>query len=278
MSRDPWQTAGDIRVALIGIRNVWPAVINASRSGNSDRVSGSAAIPAAVAAHILDVRIEAQKDLRFYTMLILNEINGGGISTKVDVLDIDSMGIFIDTWALHLCEQMPDDSEDCRRDLQKQATRLLEMVRGDQTHRYQIGRCPELTLDEAQTRCTGELLGHHAGQRGTAAEADPVRPQRRSPVAAVAVALPREAGRERRPRGCPACRRSRRGCGVVTLIDTEVAALMLRCTDRHVRRLVAAGKVLNHGTTRRLLLDLDAVATMSASLCSDGTSVPREAR
>jgi hypothetical protein len=59
----------------------------------------------------------------------------------------------------------------------------------------------------------------------------------------------------------------------MTLIDSEVAALMLRCTDRHVRRLVAAGSLLNHGTTRRIRVDLDAVAAMSAKVCSDRTSV-----
>jgi hypothetical protein len=149
--------AHDIRAALIGIRNVWPAVINASKAGSSDRVTGSPAIAQAVSAHILDVRIEVQHDLRFYTMLILDQVNKGTISAKVNALDIDDMGKFIDTWALHFCEQMPDDAEDCRRDLQGQAKRLLELVRGDQTHRYQIGRCPEIGLDEAQTRCPGEL-------------------------------------------------------------------------------------------------------------------------
>lgn len=46
----------------------------------------------------------------------------------------------------------------------------------------------------------------------------------------------------------------------MTLIDTAMAAAMLRCTPRHVRNLIARGILHNHGTERRALVSLDALA------------------
>jgi argininosuccinate lyase len=45
----------------------------------------------------------------------------------------------------------------------------------------------------------------------------------------------------------------------MTLIDTEMAATMLRCSARHVRALVARGVLLNHGTAKRVLLSLESL-------------------
>ena len=46
---------------------------------------------------------------------------------------------------------------------------------------------------------------------------------------------------------------------MVTLIDTAMAAVALGVTDRRIRQLVAAGKLTNHGTTRRILVKLEDV-------------------
>lgn len=43
------------------------------------------------------------------------------------------------------------------------------------------------------------------------------------------------------------------------VIDIETAAVVLGCTGRHVRRMVADGRLVNHGTARRILVDLDEV-------------------
>lgn len=45
----------------------------------------------------------------------------------------------------------------------------------------------------------------------------------------------------------------------MTLIDSATAAVALGIGQRDVRRLVAAGKLTNHGTARRILLSLDEV-------------------
>lgn len=46
----------------------------------------------------------------------------------------------------------------------------------------------------------------------------------------------------------------------MTLIDTAAAAAFLRCSARHVRDLIARGVLVNHGTPRRALVSLDALA------------------
>ena len=42
----------------------------------------------------------------------------------------------------------------------------------------------------------------------------------------------------------------------VTLVDTETAAIALGVTARRIRQLVAEGKLTNHGTARRILVDI----------------------
>lgn len=45
----------------------------------------------------------------------------------------------------------------------------------------------------------------------------------------------------------------------MTLIDSEVAALVLGCSIRQVQTLVKEGKLTNYGARHRLSLDLDDV-------------------
>lgn len=45
----------------------------------------------------------------------------------------------------------------------------------------------------------------------------------------------------------------------MTLIDTAMAAAMLRCSVRHIRDLIERGTLTNHGTSRRALVSLDAL-------------------
>lgn len=43
------------------------------------------------------------------------------------------------------------------------------------------------------------------------------------------------------------------------LVDAEVAALVLRVTPRCIQKWVATGRYVNHGTPRRIRLDLHAL-------------------
>lgn len=43
----------------------------------------------------------------------------------------------------------------------------------------------------------------------------------------------------------------------MTLCDTAMAALVLGCSDRHIRNLVTRGELTNVGTPRRILIRMD---------------------
>jgi hypothetical protein len=155
---DPYETAGKIRRNLVTIRNVWDATITLVHRQMSDEpVTGSATSPALVPTHVLDARADCHHDLRFFTGLILDQVNGGTIHTRVDATNVPNLTRFIDTWALLFAEQMPDDADQCARDMRGHAERMTGMIRGDQLHRYQVGRCPELVGEEQTQLCPGNL-------------------------------------------------------------------------------------------------------------------------
>ena len=45
----------------------------------------------------------------------------------------------------------------------------------------------------------------------------------------------------------------------MTLIDTAMAAVVLQSSERRVRRLVERGVLVNHGTPRKMRVDLDQI-------------------
>lgn len=49
----------------------------------------------------------------------------------------------------------------------------------------------------------------------------------------------------------------------MNLVDSEVAALALGVSVATLRRLVARGEITNHGTGRRIRVDLDELQTFS---------------
>lgn len=48
----------------------------------------------------------------------------------------------------------------------------------------------------------------------------------------------------------------------MTLIDSATAAVALGVSERTIRRLITAGKLINHGTPKRILVSLEAVASV----------------
>jgi hypothetical protein len=49
----------------------------------------------------------------------------------------------------------------------------------------------------------------------------------------------------------------------VTLIDSEMAAVLLGVSVRRVRQMVDEGKITNHGDTRSFAFDLDAISRLA---------------
>lgn len=154
-SPEPYETAGRIRRNLLTIRHVWAATITLIHRQTSDEpVTGSAASPALVPTHVLDARAECLRDLRLHVGIIRETI--GGQTSRINTTNVDDLTRFLDTWALQYAEQLPDDADQCARDMRGHAERMQGLIRGDQLHRYQIGHCPEL-VGEEQSRCPGNL-------------------------------------------------------------------------------------------------------------------------
>jgi phage terminase Nu1 subunit (DNA packaging protein) len=49
----------------------------------------------------------------------------------------------------------------------------------------------------------------------------------------------------------------------VTLIDSEMAAVLLGVSVRRVRQMVDEGKITNHGDPRSFAFDLDAISRLA---------------
>ena len=171
MTREPYRVAGDIRLSLHIISDNYEAALDSALPRDENDAKGRRSEPPTpVSAHILDVRAEAKKDLTYFCMFILNEVNArvddygrrhGTISTRVDVGSIEEMCGFIDIWALAMAEQYPDDADECRHDIERHGNRLRDIVTGAFTRRFQIpnGRCPEMVWkDEELVRCNGTLV------------------------------------------------------------------------------------------------------------------------
>lgn len=56
------------------------------------------------------------------------------------------------------------------------------------------------------------------------------------------------------------------------VIDTATAAVLLGCTPRRVQQLVQCGTLTNHGTTRRIRLDVDELSDFAYGMRSCRTA------
>jgi hypothetical protein len=160
---DPYTTAGHIRAALAAIRDNYDAALyGTAPRDESDAHPRRAQAPPPVSPHILDVRREAHHDLAYFALFILEQVNQGTITTRVDAHDIDALCRFIDTWALALAEQHPDDADQCRRDMAHHAGALRRIVAGEYTSRMVIAdHCPNIVwAGELMVRCTGTLIAY----------------------------------------------------------------------------------------------------------------------
>ena len=167
---DPYVIAGHIRRALYGIIEHYDRAGDPPRvqdDGDPGREDPSSRPPADL--HAIDVRREAVRDLSFWVRFILDEVNNGDITTRVDGHDVPEMARFVITWALALAEQHPGDAsghrEACREELSAHARRLKAVAHGTRTRRIEVGPCPQvdLILDEDSgleelKRCDGTIV------------------------------------------------------------------------------------------------------------------------
>ena len=116
MSDDAYTVAGHIRANLRLIRDHYDDALDPGKiNDDSDpRPGGASGEPANL--HAIDVRAQTVRDLVYWVRFILDELETGPSTRTIYGTSIDDMGAFIDTWALALAEQMPEDAENCRRE------------------------------------------------------------------------------------------------------------------------------------------------------------------
>ena len=180
---DPYVTAGKIRRALRDITEHYDAAGDPPKiSDDSDPRGGDQARPP-TDVHAIDCRADTIRHVSFWAQFILDEVNDGKITTKVRGSDLGGMARFIDTWALALAEQCPDDAsghkEACRQELERDARRLKAVAHGTRTRSIQVGPCPEVIIDdetEEFRRCEGTVVANLT-ERDPDSEDDGLLPQ-----------------------------------------------------------------------------------------------------
>lgn len=119
--------------------------------------------PAPVSLAVLDARRETHMDLAHYTRVVLNEVNDGTIATRVNGESPRDLARFLDVWALHLAEQLPDEAVVAERDLDGHARRLRAFALPNRRDWVKLGRCPFVVEG---VFCRGEVRGY--GEEGQA--------------------------------------------------------------------------------------------------------------
>lgn len=183
---EPYEIAGHIRRACRGILEHYDEAADPPKiADDSDPRGGDLARPP-TDLHAIDVRRTTQRHVTFWVRFILDVVQDGTITTKVDGHDLPQMLRFIDTWALALAEQHPDDAsghkEACREELAADARRLKSVAHGTRTRAIEVGPCPEVVMTEdtpgveALTRCDGTVVARLT-ERDPDSEDDGLLPQ-----------------------------------------------------------------------------------------------------
>lgn len=161
---DPFIVAGHIRTNLRLIRDHYDRALDPGKVNDEGESRGGATNGEPVNLHTVDVRADTVRDLVFWVRFILDELDNGPSTRTIYGTSIDDMGAFIDTWALTLAEQMPDDAHNCRRETGRHGKNLESLSKLWRSRRIQIpGRCPEQILTvspegvEEFRACTGDL-------------------------------------------------------------------------------------------------------------------------
>lgn len=153
--------AGQIRRDLWAIRDNYDEALQPARRGAGSQVKASKEPPLPIGAHILDVRMEAHKDLHYWCSFILDNMRGAdgkALSTRV-VQTVDGMTGFIDTWAGRIVGDFPDDADNLAKDANQHARALRGIIQETGVRKFPIGGCPEHATSDMGERvpCPGEL-------------------------------------------------------------------------------------------------------------------------
>lgn len=155
---DAYQTAGDIRRALVGIADHYDVALHPPKRGGGNGGRASKEPPPPVSVDVLDARADTHRDLIHYAQVVLMECRsaeGQEIATRVDAGSITSLVRFLDTWAEHLARGNAIEADACARELTAHAAKLKGMALPDRREWMPLGTCPLEVEDEVPG--TGEV-------------------------------------------------------------------------------------------------------------------------
>lgn len=161
---DAFVLAGRIRKNLVAINDYYAGALRGAKNGTTNGGGSSQASGEPVNLHAVDVRLNALNDLRYWTRFVLDEVNGGTITNRLDNDNASELVAFLNTWALALAEQMPDDAANLDQESHRHGLALRNLALGWATRRTRVSkRCPEMNLLvstqglEELVPCEGEL-------------------------------------------------------------------------------------------------------------------------
>lgn len=148
------------RTHLATIRRYYDTALDGPKAVDESEIKSGAA-PEPLSLDVLEARRDVLHDLHFWAKFILDEVNGGTITTTVQPT-VPDMAAFIDRWCDLLIEQFPDDAANLEAETGKHARKLEALSKGWRTKRVQIGKCPEQTVtgepgQETFEPCNGTL-------------------------------------------------------------------------------------------------------------------------
>lgn len=243
---DPYVTAGHIRRALYDINDHYDDALDPPAHRDDSEARGGDLARPPTNLHALDVRQAADRDLTRWVRFILDHVNDGSIEHAPDA-GIDSKTRFVNTWALALTEQHPNDAsghkDACKEQLTRHARALKVVALGIRTKRVEVGPCPEMHIDDNESiqSCTGTVIASLTEGDPSTDEGGALLPE---VAACTAVQEHRWHPFEWRDLGVRIGRMDR--------LSTDNAALMLDCSDWTIREHVKRGNLANHGTPRAI--------------------------
>ena len=163
-SEENARKTGDIRRALHRITDNYLATFDpGTLADESEPGTSRAASGEPVNLDHVQARAAAEKDIRYWTHFVLDELEDGPTTATVHASDILGCVTLIDRWAEQIVTHHPDDADGLRSDMRRHARRLRRIALSLRTKKIHVGQCPEIILTgdvgaEELTRCKGVLF------------------------------------------------------------------------------------------------------------------------
>lgn len=148
--------AGDkIASALREIRTAWPHMLDPKSTAPSNGAHGGDPARPPVSAHSLSIRRDTDACLTSWALMVAEERD---LRTGLRAGDVPSVAGFLLIHADWLGDH--EAGEAAADEMNGWAGKCTDIVESNRTRRYQVGRCPEVVMDDEGTElgpCAGNL-------------------------------------------------------------------------------------------------------------------------